>query len=229
MKKLTILSAITLATAMSVNPANAEPTTDRNPAIGAAKFTAGAIAGGLVGGPIGAVLGALGGGLFAEHDFALSESQQELETVQVELSQLEQETLMQQAKIAELEDETLARMELQVMFDTGADQLSKFDHQHLKTLATYLERKPELAVQLDGHADPRGTDEYNNVLSKERALAVRNRLIDEGIAADRVQIFSHGSTLSTALSGDTEAYAQERRVDIQLTVPKQKMVTQADW
>jgi outer membrane protein OmpA-like peptidoglycan-associated protein len=229
MKKIATLSTAALLTVMTVSSAHAGPQTDKEKLEGAAKFTAGAVIGGLVGGPIGAVVGAAGGGLFAEKSLEARATATSLKLAQTDLDQLEEEIAMQQARIAELEKETLARLELKVFFDTGVDQVSELDNQRLHLMADYLSENPSLNIRLEGHADPRGTDEYNNVLSNERALAVKSLLIDKGVADNRIQVSSRGANASTATRGDLNAYAQDRRVDITLEPVVQESVTQASW
>lgn len=135
---------------------------------------------------------------------------------------------MQEAKIAELEQDTLGRLELQVLFGTGEDQLSRVDRERLEGLSNYLLKNPKLRVKLDGHADRRGTDEYNNVLSRERALAVKAALVESGISDERIQIVAHGSSLSNAAAGDQNGYARDRRVVINLAPTMNQSVTQAN-
>lgn len=227
MKALTLLSATTLVAAINATPANAEPLSDKQGAAGAAKFTAGAVVGGLAGGPIGAVVGAIAGGLFAEQGFKADAVEADLTAARVDLNRLEQEIAMQEAKIADLEEETLARMELKVFFDTGVDQLTELDRQKLDAVADYLMENADMSVKLDGHADPRGTDEYNNVLSQERALSVKAALLDKGVNETRVQVAGHGSSMST--SDGVGAYAGDRRVDVTLEPAMEQTASQNSW
>lgn len=235
MKTLATVSAVTLLATLAMSPVSAGPATDKEKALGAAKFTAGALVGGLVGGPLGAVVGALGGGLFAEQEFKSAASARELASAQENLSQLKRDIAMQEVKIAELEQESLAALELKVLFDTGVDQVSGLDAERLKRMADYLLENSELLITLDGHADPRGTDEYNNVLSHERALTVKNVLVEQGIAEERIQVYSYGSSRSSANRGDMDDYTQERRVGIKLsprldeTMAQQDVNNNTDW
>jgi outer membrane protein OmpA-like peptidoglycan-associated protein/TolA-binding protein len=81
----------------------------------------------------------------------------------------------------------------------------------LKTDIEYLERHPELQVQLVGYCDPIGSREYNEVLGWRRAEAVRRWLIKRGIDANRIETQSMGS--ESVWADDPEFYWLERRVE----------------
>jgi len=69
------------------------------------------------------------------------------------------------------------------------------------------------SMSVIGHADPRGTDEYNQELGKTRAVAVEEFLVNKGVADEKVQTLSHGESEAT---DDPSEFAFDRRVDIQL-------------
>lgn len=114
------------------------------------------------------------------------------------------------------------QLQLEVMFDTGEDQLSTANRRALEVLARFLLEHSHLAVRLDGFADPRGTDEYNNVLSEYRARAVQEALMASGIAPERIERRAHGAGLTRATAGDYQSYALERRVDIHIYNPAEQ-------
>ena len=88
---------------------------------------------------------------------------------------------------------------------------------HLKTLdahARYLIENPDVKIRLEGHADERGSREYNIGLGDRRAQAVRRILLFQGVANDQVSTVSYGEE-RPAVQGHTEdAYAKNRRVEI---------------
>ncbi len=73
---------------------------------------------------------------------------------------------------------------------------------------------PDVSIELTGHTDPRGNDDYNNVLSQYRAKAVKDKLMEIGVEDYRIDTHGEGENYSKAHKGDREAYALERRVDI---------------
>lgn len=190
-------------------------------------FSGGAIAGLATAGPVGFLLGALGGyylGEELEKADALPTTEQALSNSRAELAALNSELRSRDSQVVYLESELnslvaaneATRLEFQLLFRTGEDDLQEEDETRIDMLADYLQRNPHLNVRLDGHADPRGSDEYNNVLAKFRALSVANALYVKGIEEDRIQVYYHGAAESEATLGDYEAYARDRRVNVEV-------------
>lgn len=133
---------------------------------------------------------------------------------QTDVEQLQQLLAFRHQQTEQLEP--LALEDIQILFRIGSDTLTEHGQQRVKELAALLLRQPQLAVRLDGYADPCGTDEYNNVLAYYRADTVKTALLDAGIGADRIAAYSHGASLSAAPCGDLQAYAWERKVVIKV-------------
>lgn len=77
--------------------------------------------------------------------------------------------------------------------------------------AKYLSAKPSLKVTVEGHADERGTPEYNIALGERRAQAVANYLQALGVQADQISIVSYGEEKPLLLGQNEEVYAKNRR------------------
>jgi len=212
--------ATSLALALSAGNAIADNKTisEENKAglKGAAIFTTASVVGAIAAGPVGFMLGAASGIYLGEHQKAAVQNKQELTKAENTLSSMRAEASIREQKISRLEKSAASTLEFLVLFPTGNDKLSHQDTQRLNSLSNYMKDNPELRVRLDGHADPRGTDEYNNVLSEERALSVVKALEQRGIEKSRIDYFAHGSSLSSAYNGDLEAYALERKVRIEI-------------
>jgi peptidoglycan-associated lipoprotein len=80
--------------------------------------------------------------------------------------------------------------------------------------ATYLFYYTDVKVRLEGHADERGTREYNIALGERRAAAVRQLLLLQGGGADQISIISYGEELPAALVHDENSWGLNRRVEI---------------
>ncbi len=80
-----------------------------------------------------------------------------------------------------------------------------------------LQRNPSLRIQITGHADERGSDEYNLALGNRRAIAAKRYLTDRGIAEDRITTSSRGEEDPLALGANEEAWAQNRRGEFTIT------------
>lgn len=77
--------------------------------------------------------------------------------------------------------------------------------------ATWLKTYANVSVIVEGHCDERGTREYNLALGEKRAMAVRNYLIANGVAPNRVQTISYGKERPVILGSDNTSWAQNRR------------------
>lgn len=80
--------------------------------------------------------------------------------------------------------------------------------------AKYLVANPASRVRLEGHADERGSREYNIGLGEKRAQAVRNSLMLQGAASDQISTVSYGEERPAVTGSDEEAYSLNRRVEI---------------
>lgn len=80
--------------------------------------------------------------------------------------------------------------------------------------AAYLTDNPSASVTLEGHADERGSREYNLALGERRALAVRRQLVLLGASAGQVTAVSYGEERPVADSHNEEAYSLNRRVEL---------------
>jgi peptidoglycan-associated lipoprotein len=85
----------------------------------------------------------------------------------------------------------------------GSDTLGK--------QATWLQQYKNVTVQVEGHADERGTREYNISLSARRATTVRGFLISHGVAASRISSIAYGKERPVALCDAEQCWSQNRR------------------
>jgi len=81
----------------------------------------------------------------------------------------------------------------------------------LRQQAAWLERNPDATVTIDGHADERGTREYNLALGARRAEAVRSYLTGLGVAPARIDTISYGEERPAVAGSNEEAWARNRR------------------
>ncbi|MFZ5789728.1 MAG: peptidoglycan-associated lipoprotein Pal [Pseudomonadota bacterium] len=81
----------------------------------------------------------------------------------------------------------------------------------LQKQAAWLKAYPQVTVVIEGHADERGTREYNLALGERRAAAVANYLVALGIDANRIQTISYGKERPAVEGHDETAWAQNRR------------------
>ncbi|MDA8229990.1 MAG: peptidoglycan-associated lipoprotein Pal [Magnetospirillum sp.] len=98
-----------------------------------------------------------------------------------------------------------------VYFDTDSYTVNPQGRATLDKQILWLKQNPSLKLLIEGHADERGTREYNLALGDRRATSVRNYLIDNGIAPTRLRTISYGKEKPVAVGSDEAAWAQNRR------------------
>lgn len=98
-----------------------------------------------------------------------------------------------------------------IYFDTDRYDVDSADQAALRTQAQYLQQYPNLTVTVEGHADERGTREYNLALGERRATAAKNYLVSLGIPEARIRTLSYGKERPVALGSSESAWAQNRR------------------
>ena len=81
----------------------------------------------------------------------------------------------------------------------------------LNRQAAFLSLNPDLMIVIEGHADERGTREYNLALGDRRATAVRDYLVAKGINSARVRTVSYGKERPAVAGSDEAAWAKNRR------------------
>ena len=99
-----------------------------------------------------------------------------------------------------------------VFFSEGSAELGARARKALVQQAVWLKQHPERAALIEGHADESGSASELKALSAARAQAVRNRLIEDGVAPDRLSVVAHGTERRIALCEDQSCAGQNRRV-----------------
>ena len=104
-----------------------------------------------------------------------------------------------------------------VLFKTGSFELAPGARERLAKVSGILLAYSTLHVQIEGHTDSVGTDEYNQTLSEKRAGAVRDYFVQQGIAADSIEARGFGKTVPIASNETAEGRQQNRRVELVLS------------
>jgi peptidoglycan-associated lipoprotein len=98
-----------------------------------------------------------------------------------------------------------------VYFANDQSTLSEEARETLRRQAAWLNRFTRVTVQVEGHADERGTREYNIALSARRATAAREFLIAQGVAGNRISSIAYGKERPVALCDAEQCWSQNRR------------------
>jgi peptidoglycan-associated lipoprotein len=98
-----------------------------------------------------------------------------------------------------------------VYFTTDSTDLSPEAQQTLTKQARWLNQYAQFTITIEGHADERGTREYNIALGAKRATAVRSFLASRGVNPSRIRTISYGKERPVAVCNDISCWSQNRR------------------
>ena len=98
-----------------------------------------------------------------------------------------------------------------VFFATNESILTTRSRDTLRKQATWLRKNPEISVVLEGHADERGTREYNLALGERRANAAKDYLMTYGVSASRISVISYGKERPVDSGSNPLAWSKNRR------------------
>ena len=110
-----------------------------------------------------------------------------------------------------------------VLFDTNSSTVKPESRQTLTELANVLKKYPEDIILVAGHTDSDGTAEYNLTLSQARARSLADILVANGVAIESVQSHGYGETQPIADNTSADGKAQNRRVELSITVDESKV------
>ena len=98
-----------------------------------------------------------------------------------------------------------------VFFATNESILTTKSRDTLRKQAAWLRENPSVSVVVEGHADERGTREYNLALGERRANAAKDYLMTYGISADRISVISYGKERPVDSGSNPLAWSKNRR------------------
>ena len=104
-----------------------------------------------------------------------------------------------------------AKVGTTVLFDFDSAQLTDYAQRVLERQAAFMKARPETRVIIGGHADERGTREYNLALGERRASSARDYLVAKGVNAARIRIISYGKERPASVGSTEAAWRLNRR------------------
>jgi peptidoglycan-associated lipoprotein len=113
--------------------------------------------------------------------------------------------------------EARATLEQVVYFDYDESSLRSDSESTLRAKAEILRSSPSVSIRIEGHADERGTNEYNLALGNARAESVRQFFTSFGLDASRFEIVSYGEERPAAQGNSESAWSQNRRAEFVVT------------
>jgi len=115
---------------------------------------------------------------------------------------------------AELNDPASPLSKRVVYFAFDSSELTEEGRMLVNAHAKYLAQNPQTSVVLEGHADERGTREYNLALGERRAKAVERLMTLQGVSAKQLQVIPFGEERPVAFGHDESAWGVNRRVEL---------------
>jgi peptidoglycan-associated lipoprotein len=100
-----------------------------------------------------------------------------------------------------------------VRFDFDRSEVKSEFYEVIQANARYMQADSSANVTISGHCDERGTREYNLALGERRAIAVKNALIAEGVADDRITVVSFGEDNPVDEAHNEQAWSKNRRAE----------------
>jgi outer membrane protein OmpA-like peptidoglycan-associated protein len=185
--------------------------------------------GAAAGGPVGAIVGAAAGAwvgdryhkqVVAKKELAsdLTQSESQRTMLMQNVAELNASLAEARAKSGQLDLALKKTDELQtdVSFRTNDDSINARAMPPLLKIGALAASMPDVKVRVAGFADPRGSDELNDALSRRRAEAVAAVLAQAGVSKDHMIVEGHGKSESTVVDGDLDGYALDRKVTVRL-------------
>jgi outer membrane protein OmpA-like peptidoglycan-associated protein len=222
MKKISIVALCALMVLASGLAGCAAPQTrtEKGGAYGAAGgAVAGAVLGQVIGRDtkgtlIGAAIGAAVGGLGGAGIGRMMDNQER--DMRAALAQSESAAVTREGNLLAV------TFKGDVTFDSGSAVVRPGLYSEIDRVAGVMRQYPDTLIRVEGHTDSRGADDYNMELSQRRANAVKNLLVERGIAANRIEVVGFGKTMPVA-GNETEAGRQKnRRVEIKIAPKTQQ-------
>jgi peptidoglycan-associated lipoprotein len=118
----------------------------------------------------------------------------------------------------------MSELAAMIHFDYDKSDIRSDDMANLDRKAAILNANPNLRIQISGHADERGSDEYNLALGNRRAGAAKRYLVSKGISDGRIDIRSFGEEQPAATGSDESAWQQNRRDEFQAVAGGETLV-----
>jgi len=101
-----------------------------------------------------------------------------------------------------------------ILFDYDKSDIRAGETTKIQEIVTFTKANPNFQVNLEGYADPRGTDKYNLALSDRRVKTTRDALVAGGVPADKVKIGALGEQNRNCTENTEDCFQRNRRVEV---------------
>lgn len=228
MKKILVKSStaiaisLLLSTQTLASPSHSEEKS--NEAIG---FGSGVLLGTAIAGPLGGMVAGIFGLLIADDinsdkklartTALVKQKDQDLIAMQQQVNEAQIKVQLLMAAMDKTIEQSHRDIATSVQFKTASSLLEAHYKNELSVLAAHLRENPKLTVSLAGYADQRGDSDYNQGLSEQRALSVKNYLVSQGVQENQVLSQFYGESQLVSGGNEIEDNFFDRRVSLKVT------------
>ncbi|SFM96518.1 OmpA family protein [Thermodesulforhabdus norvegica] len=156
----------------------------------------------LLGAAAGAVVGGIAGGMIGSY---MDRQEQELRQA---LANVEQASIQREQNILAV------TFRSDMLFDFDSAVLKPGAYDEIDRVATVLRNYPQTRIRIEGHTDSIGSEQYNQMLSERRAMAVRDALVQRGVDPRRIEVVGYGESKPIATNATEAGRQLNRRVTI---------------
>jgi outer membrane protein OmpA-like peptidoglycan-associated protein len=107
-----------------------------------------------------------------------------------------------------------------ILFDFDKSDIRSNETMKVSDIASYVQQNPSSMVGIDGYADPRGTDKYNQALSERRVNAIRDALMSAGVPRDKIHTGAFGEMRLKCQEATEACWQSDRRVEVLIGTAK---------
>lgn len=163
----------------------------------------------------------------------LKKSNMQLEMLQAQARKLQRENAIKSAELFDLKaQEVSEREQAEILAEVAKHYSQEVYYRHnessipdyaktrIDELAKFMVEHQSIHISLLGHSDLIGPENANLALTQARVDAIRDYLIEKGISEGRIEALAHGEAFATVTAGDAKNYILDRRVAIELRVPR---------
>lgn len=196
-------------------------------------LSSGVIIGTAIAGPVGGFIAGIFGVMLADDvnsnkklkaaNISLKEKDQELFVMQQNFEQAKKRALLQIASMDKALEQSVQEIESNIQFKTGSYDLENHYKSQLDLIVAILQKHPKLTIILSGFADKRGDSTFNQALSEQRALTVKNYLLNRGIQERQVITNSYGESSLVSAGKNFEDDFFDRRVMLRVSDDQAEM------
>ncbi len=228
--KITTAIAFTCLLSGSVMAEQRNKQEKNNEVIG---LSSGAIIGTAIAGPVGGIIAGIFGVIIADNvnssnkletaNNSLEQKDQQLFVMQQNFEQVKERAMLQIATMDSALERSIPNIESNIQFKTASYVLEKHYQSQLDLIAQTLQKNPKLKISLSGFADKRGDSTFNQGLSEQRTLTVKNYLLNKDVKEEQVITNSFGESSLVSAGVHFEDDFFDRRVMLKVSDTQTEM------